>query len=330
MRGHVLLPGVDLAAPIRAEYRDYLRTWREEAITLADAGDVAMSTCLQASFVDLALHGKVVHDWLGVMDEFLTVDSAPVAYSAAYGRRLHRFDAQYLQSTVHAIHSRWWIEGLNGRTLDHDAFADRILAKKQADGLIYDRDISETILRHRMKSELTLSATQAIEILSAAGRITSAVAVTIATPLADPKTCPPLGYVTMESFRLQALTLLGHAKLFPVGLDAWVPKWETGLEYGWSDFSIADKVDAYMGTAKRTQRDKPVHSPLVACHVAALRPVLADTTRLHIETRMADYRTHLLAQPNDIPAFQMRDVTIPFGADRTPIEAICASHLMGS
>jgi hypothetical protein len=30
----------------------------------------------------------------------------------------------------------------------------------------------------------------------------------------------------------------------------------------------------------------------------------------------------------DIPAFQMRDIPIPFGADRTPIEVICASELM--
>src|ERR1035437_3772186 len=146
LRRHALLPGVDLSIPIRAEYEDYLRTWREEAITRADAGDIAMSICLQATFADLALHGKLVHDWLGVMDEFLTVDGAPVAYSAAYGKRLHRFDAQYIQSTIHAIHSRWWIETLNGRTTDHDAFADRVLAKKQSDGLIYDRDISETIL----------------------------------------------------------------------------------------------------------------------------------------------------------------------------------------
>jgi hypothetical protein len=29
----------------------------------------------------------------------------------------------------------------------------------------------------------------------------------------------------------------------------------------------------------------------------------------------------------DIPAFQMRDIPINFGADKTPIEVICSSHL---
>jgi hypothetical protein len=32
----------------------------------------------------------------------------------------------------------------------------------------------------------------------------------------------------------------------------------------------------------------------------------------------------------DIPAFQMRDVPIPFGSDLTPIKAVCASHLIAN
>src|SRR5437879_1364207 len=111
MTRHISVPDVEIEGICNAAYLDYLRVWREEAIALADAGDVAASVCHQACLVDLAVEGKIRHDWLGIMDEFLAHDGTPLAYSEAFGRRLHGFGAQYLQSTVHAIHTRWWIEG---------------------------------------------------------------------------------------------------------------------------------------------------------------------------------------------------------------------------
>lgn len=333
MLSHPMLPGVDLGSDAsHVAYDRYLRDWRESAIRKADDGVTTASICHQAILIDLVIDGRIRHDWLSVMEDLLTEGGRPVAYSAEYGKRLHKFEAQYLQSTVHSIHTRWWIAILSKPgDVDHDMFGRMILAKKRPDGLIYDLDVSETILRHRMKSELSMSAVMGAQILAKAGLLTESLSHELSTSLCDPRKVPPLGYMTCEQFRLAALRVLGHEEQFPVGIGEHIEACTHGLEHGWGDFAMASKVDAYMGTAKRTSRDKPIHSPLVACHVAVLSAKVDDpTTRRRIEDRMTNYAQYLAENPLDIPSFQMRDVPIPFGADLTPIEAICASRLIAS
>lgn len=331
MTQHIFLPGLSLEPGfIHLAYEQYLKEWREEAIQRADYGDVAASMCHQATMIDLVLFGKVRHDWLGIMDEFLMENGIPMAYSEAFGKRLHKFANQYKQSTVHAIHTRWWIEQLNDPSIvDHARFADLVLAKKQSDGLIYDRNISETVLRHRMKSELTMSMAMSVEILQAANKITEDMAINFATNITCPTKCPTLGYISMEYFRLKALQLIGKEQLFPVGIEEKIESCAEDLTVGWCDFAMKSKVDAYMGTVKRTQRDKPIHSPLIACHVSSLLKKIQDLTKKNlIYQRLIAYARYLRKDPLDIPAFQMRDIPIRFGSDRTPIEVICASFLI--
>lgn len=334
MAAHPILPGVVLGAGFsHPAYECYLRAWREQAIVDADAGRAAASVCHQATLIDLVLYGRPTHDWLSVMEDLLTDEvGRPLAYSAGFGDRLYKFEGQFLQSTVHSIHTRWWIEKLtNPEAVDHGKFADRILAKKSSDGLIIDADVSPTILRHRMKAELSMSAAMGTEILSEAGRLTDDLRFELATSLCDPRKVPPLGYMTSEQFRLAALRILGFEEQFPIGIGEHIEACKVGLDRGWGDFSMASKVDAYMGTAKRTSRDKPIHSPLVACHVAVLSAKVDDPTqRAAIMDRLTVYSRSLAENPLDIPAFQMRDVPIPFGADLTPIEAVCASHLISN
>ena len=137
--------------------------------------------------------------------------------------------------------------------------------------------------------------------------------------------------MTSEQFRLAALCTLGHEEQFPTGIGEHIEACEVGLEHGWGDFSMASKVDSYMGTGKRTSRDKPIHSPLVACHVAVLSAKVDDPAkRAAIMNRLTIYARSLAENPLDIPAFQMRDVPIPFGTDLTPIEAVCASRLIAN
>ena len=331
MVGHLLMPEVGLTAgAFLPVYADYLKQWRERAIADADKEEVAASICLQATFIDLVLNGAPRHDWLGVMDELLFADELPLAYSEAYGAKLCGFAAQYRQSTVHSIHTRWWVELLCAPDkCDHARFAKLIEAKLQSDGLFYDFDVSGTVLRHRMKSELTMSSATAAEILLAATKLDDAAALKLATNLCDQKKCPSLGYMGMEYFRLNALRTLGHEKLFPVGIEDAIVACAEGLPVGWCDFAMSGKIDAYMGTAKRTQRDKPIHSPLTARHVGSLAgQVKSEKAISEIKERYDAYRLHLTKNPMDIPAFQMRDVPIPFGADRTPIELICASAIV--
>jgi len=331
MSEHLILPKVVLVKDaINPAYDQYLKGWREEAIRRADEGDTAASICLQATLIDLVLYGKPRHAWNEVMDEYLTKDDKPLAYSEAFGKRLHKFNNQYRQTTVHAIHTRWWIERLNdSNAVDHERFATLVLNKRQEDGLIYDADVSETILRHRMKAELTLSMAMAVEILRAAGKLTGTLPLELSTSITDQRKCPALGYMSTEFFRLKALNILCHVNLFPTGIAEHVEACAEDLDVGWCDFSMKSKVDAYMGTAKRTQRDKPIHSPLIACYVAMLTEQILDADKkAKALDRLASYTRHLKRNPLDIPAFQMRDVPIRFGADKTPIEMICASHLI--
>jgi hypothetical protein len=331
MATHLMLPGVPLESGfLHPAYEQYIKEWREAAIQRADAGDVSASVCHQATLIDLVLYGTTRHGWLEIMDEFLIENGKPIAYSRAYGERLYKYGRQYLQSTVHSIHTRWWIACLvDVAAVDHSIYANLILAKKSADGLFYDFDVSKTILRHRMKSELTMSMAMAAEILSAAGMLTDVLKIELATNIVEPTKCPQLGYITSEQLRLRALKLLGHQNLFPVGVADHINACAEDLPFGWGDFAIKSKVDAYMGTAKRTARDKPIHSPLIACHVAELAQVLIDAGEKEaVLARLGEYARYMEANPLDIPAFQMRDVQIPFGADKTPIEAICASHLI--
>ena len=330
MTNHLFLPGISLQQGyINPVYIQYLKDWREDAIQHADIGDVAASVCHQAALIDLVLYGKLRHDWIGIMDEFLMENGIPVAYSVAFGRRLYGFENQLHQSTIHAIHTRWWIEDLQkAGSVDHNFFASLILDKRQTDGLIYDRDVSPTILRHRMKTELTMSMAMAAEILQAAGKLTDILPVELATDITSPTKCPTLGYMSMEYFRLKALQILDYEGLFPVGIEKHIEACAQDLQVGWCDFAMISKIDAYMGTAKRTQRDKPIHSPIIAGHVATLFGKVRDIAKkAQFTQRLNAYSCHLKTNPLDIPSFQMRDIPIRFGVDITPIEAICASFL---
>ena len=65
------------------------------------------------------------------------------------------------------------------------------------------------------------------------------------------------------------------------------------------------------------------------CQAQTLREAIDDAgASAAIEASARAYGAVLTAKPMEIPAFQMRDIAIPFGADRTPIEAICASSLL--
>lgn len=332
MSTHILMGEFSLSPGfIIPVHESYLKKWREDAIQNADKGDVAASVCMQAALIDLVIYGKINHDWIGVMDEYLMHDDIPIAYSEVFGKRLHKFDAQYLQSTIHSIHTRWWIEKLSNINSNYNKYANLILSKKQDDGLIYDKSVSETILRHRMKLELTYSMAMSVEILKSAEifKTRKELAIEIATNIVSQKKCPCLGYISMEYFRLNTLRQLNHEALFPAGISESIDLCKDGLAVGWCDFSIKSKIDAYMGTAKRTQRDKPIHSPLIACHTASLLEKVEDREKqTYHRNRLEEYCYHLKKHPMDIPSFQMRDLTIPFGADKTPIEIICASYLI--
>lgn len=332
MTAHIFLPGIRLRPiPLVPEHEKYLREWRAATLTCADDNDTCASMVLQAAFIELSTDGRLTTDWLGVFDACLTgANGRPVAYSPKFAARLYGFGHQAVQSTIAAAHTRWWLEDLrDAPTVDHGRYGQWLLEQKYRDGLLYDYDVSETTLRHRMRTELTMSLAYALEILLSAGLVDGALRDGLLASLTDARRVPPSRYMSTEYFRRRALESLGAISHFPVGeLDA-IEACATDLAVGFGDFAMTDKRDSYMGTAKRTGRDKPIHSPLSACHVTALLPFVQNAeAKARIDARLAAYSEHLRTYPLDIPAFQMRDVHVPFGSDKTPIEVLCAAHLV--
>ena len=175
-----------------------------------------------------------------------------------------------------------------------------------------------------MKSELLMSMAMGIEILDDNNLLTGHKKQFQATISSFPLThC-----LSAEYFRLRALKKLDSIELSPVGYSNMLKMCEAGE--GYCDFSLETKVDDYMGTAKRTSRDKLVHSPLASLFAIHIASACEKSVNEYVMSRVNRFREYLKKNPFDIPSFIMRDINIPFGADLTPLEIIAASAIIGS
>ena len=321
---HVLLHTIDVRSlRFAEEYRQWLTTWLQTTDEEIERGDVAASLCLQAALCEIILHGEVQRDWQGVFDEYLTDDTgAPLAYSEAFGNRVYGFAGQWRQTPIHAIYTRLWFDRLLGHEETQiGAYADFIEGFIQSDGWIYNPRVSETQIRTRMKSELLMSMAMGVEILRAAKRLKHHTASCTATLSGLPAT----GFLGAEHFRAVALELLDATQHIPVTLYQSIEECQAGE--GYSDFAVKNKVDDYMGTAKRSSRDVALHSPLSTIHALHLAEYTTPEERNRVHAQARVFAEHLTRDPLDIPAFQIRDLPIPFGTDISPIEIICAAWL---
>lgn len=323
MNSHVLIPYA-LPNNIRLipQYRKWLSDWLFNLEENIEDGIIASSQCVQAFYVECLLHGEPKLDWIGILESYLT-DSAgdPLAYSENYGRQLYQF-SQWKQSPIHAIHTHWWIHinlGLGERV---HKFEDLIAEHIQPSGWIYNPAVSVTSTKTRMKSELLMSLSMGIEIMMNAGGI---------TPLhkrlfeATLSSMPFTGYLSAEYFRLFALEKLNALHLSPTNIHTALEDCIAGQAF--CDFSVESKVDDYMGTAKRTSRDHAEHSAISSLHARAISKTIGDCPNNEVEKRLKDFAVFLIDNPFAIPAFQMRDIPIPFGADISPLEIIAAAYL---
>lgn len=323
MTEHILLPHVNLAAlQLVQQHREWLSQWLSTAERDIENEDVSASLCLQGMLSEVALYGVPQTDWCGVMAAYLTdADGIPLAYSEQYGKRLYRFNF-WLQSPVHAVHCRWFIERIClSVSRDAHKYADYITENIQPSGWIYNPDVSPTRQRHRMKSEYMMSMAMGCEILAATGRLSAHTqrfqAVLSSSPLTD--------FLSAEYFRLKALSLLESLALAPAGVTGVLAACKT--TQGFSEFAVASKVDEYMGTAKRTERDKPLSSPLVGLYANAIAEHCHNAVKTDVRNWLKAYGEHLQREPFDIQAFSIRDEDIAFGTDVSPLEILAASFL---
>jgi hypothetical protein len=320
MNTHIFLPTLTLdELTLTEEQAAWLTVWLQELETHVAAGDVAASLCLQGAISEIALHDGLRTDWLGIMDEYLKRDGNPIAYSEEYGKRLYNF-ADWIQTEVHAIHARWWIEKYLKATpsLDYVELIERLI---QPSHWIYNPAVSQTAQRKRMKSEYLMSLAMGVEILSPSAALDRNKVHFEAVLSAEPLT----GYLSAEYFRQYALQVLDKINLAPTGIDAVINSCEVGE--GYCDFDVRAKVDDYMGTAKRISRDIPVHSAISSLHALSLSELCDETEQERVRARVVNFGTHLTAHPLDIQPFKMRDIEAPFGTGLSPLEIVAASGI---
>lgn len=330
MTHHVLLYTIDIRSlSFAEEYQQWLTTWLQAADEEIERGDIASSVCLQAGLCELILHGDLQRDWQGVFDDYLTSDAGtPLAYSEIFGNRVYGFAGQWQQTPIHAIYTRLWFDRLLGQEAAHiNAYADLIEGFIQADGWMYNPKVSQTQIRTRMKSELLMSMAMGVEILHTAERLDLYRASCVATLSGLSVT----GFLSAEHFRAAALEKLDRTNQIPVNEFQVIEDCQAGK--GYSDFAVKNKVDDYMGTAKRSSRDVALHSPLSTIHALHLSEYVSPDERQRVHTQAQVFAHHLTHDPLDIPAFQVRDLPTPFGTDISPIEITCAAwlrqHMLG-
>jgi len=322
---HVFLPDLDLyTIDPRQAYREWLQRWLKEIERDLEDGNVASSLCLQGMMTELVLYKELRYDWRAIFAHYLTDEAGnPLAYSEQYGQRLYRFDSQWRQTPVHAVHTRFWVDRVyDPSTAVKPHYVQLIEGWIQPSGWIYNRDVSYTHLRTRMKSEYLMSFAMGLEIVAAADARTPREQRFTATVSSE----PPTPYLSAEYFRLRALEQLGKPHLIPGTISAVIETCQAGA--GYCDFAVSSKVDDYMGSAKRTGRDEAVHSPLAVLHAGYLARHCDTATQQAVRERIAHFRQHLVEEPLDIPAFRIRDITFPFGTDISPLEIIAAAAII--
>ncbi|MBN1874932.1 MAG: hypothetical protein JXA33_11935 [Anaerolineae bacterium] len=322
---HLFLPQIDLTAlELKSAHRAWLQEWLQSIERDLEDGNIASSLCLQGMMVEIVLYGELHYDWRALFAAYLTNEEGnPLAYSERYGKRLYRFGAQWKQTPVYAVHTRFWANRVYDPAAPVDLHYVQLLESWiQPSGWIYNRDVSYIRLRTRMKSEYTMSFAMGMEILAATGALAAHTPRFTATASNEPF----MPYLSAEYFRLRALEQLDKAHLVPNGIPDVLEICAAGK--GYCDFAVSNKVDDYIGSAKRIERDEAVHSPLAVLHAAYLARVCDTATQEAVKSRLADFRQHLQDHPLDIPAFRIRDIALLFGTDISPLEVITAAAIV--
>lgn len=322
MISHLFFPGLELKKlTLLTEHNIWLTQWLQNLEPFLDSGDVASSMCLEGALSEIILYGELRTDWLGIMDEFLTSeDGSPLSYSENYSKRLYNFN-QWNQVTVHSIHTRWWLErAVRGTSSNNlEMFMGKFI---QNDGWIYNPAVSPTNLKTRMRSEIFMSLAMATEIFYEEGTLEDK----RAKIEANASSMSLTNYVSAEFFRVLCLSILESPELIPQDLGTAIL--DCTADEGFCDFCLMNKKDDYMGSAKRSSRDSEMHSAFTTLQSAFLAGFIKDERRDQILQKVNSFVEHLQRNPMDIPAFQIRDIQIPFGDSITPIEIISATLLL--
>lgn len=318
---HALLPEVLVSnITLRSEHDFWIKDWLSKTEDEIKNGVLSSSNCVAGYIAEHLVYGKNKTDWLELMKKYLEINGLPLAYSENYGRKLFKFN-QWKQSPIHAIYARWWIE--NNLNKQNQKFQKLIMSFIQQNNWIYNPDVSPTNIKTRMRSELFMSLSMATEILVSENFQKINKNQLVASAISIPLT----GYVSSEYFRFRTLNFLGEVDQMPKGIDIVLKKCRA--EQGFADFSVEDKVDDYMGVAKRATRDKAVFSPISTLHAITLAKGCMLNNE-EIESWKEKTKNFLEKDPVCIPALHMRDLKPNFGDGPTIYEIIASAKIMQS
>lgn len=320
---YIFLPEIDLSIiSVCDEYKKWLSDWLYRLNEEMEKGIISSAECVQGVICEEIL-GQKNFNWLEIESSLLRDENdLPIAYSNEYGKKLYGFDAQWKQRPVYSIYNSYWINKFYKK--DVSIYGALIHNLIQKNGWIYNPEVSNTQIRTRMKSELLMSMAMGTEILNL-DAIDKDLSNRLEATLAS---IPATGYISAEYFRKAALENLEKMYQFPEGVDEMLKKCE--VEYGYNDFCVAEKMDDYMGTRKRTQHDRAIHTPLITTMAINLYHFFDKKSTEDVDKRIEMYADYLRKNPMDIPAFTMRDIEYPFGTGIAPLEIISASIIMSS
>lgn len=308
---------------LHPEHNAWLKKYLNLIYDNIELGLVSSSICLQGILSEICINGHPMNQWIDIMDDYLIDNDEILAYSHDYGNLLYKFESQWRQSPIYAIYTRWWIERLyNASGVSNFSFAKLIEKHIQPSGWIYNKNVSPTNISKRIKCELFMSLAMGIQILSYYNQITPYIPLFESLLSSEPLT----PYISAEYFRSMALKELDSVNLAPVSVENTLIDCQS--EFGFSDFSLKSKNDEYMGTKSRTKRDTVINSPLVSLYALEISKNYPNLTKIDVPGKLMDYGEHLYCNPLAIPAFQMREIEIPFGTDITPLELISASYII--
>ncbi len=313
-----LQPGTEIECP--EEAKEYLAEYLESVSSSIEEECLSASMLMSATYADFILNSKITENWLDIFEsQLLDGDSTPVEYTECFGKQLYKFNC-WKQTTVHSNYVWWWLSSTLGNDITEKVL-DNLTTFKQGSGWFFNKEVSCTNPRTRMKTELLMNLSLTAEIAKASDTQRTLIANLESTA----SSVPNLGFLGAEYYRAKCLSM-ENEQFQANDLEALFDACSTPI--GFSDFNVTSKKDDYMGTAKRVGRDAAIMSPIINLYAHELSPLVNDETKTKILVGVKSAMRFLEDNPLNLPGYTIRDTGFLFGSGVTPNEVISSIFLL--
>lgn len=299
-----------------------LNSYLTQAIDIAFANaeneNASASDIFSCALAEYSLKGKISSSWLEIFKSLLIDKESglPLEYNKKYSEKLWQFN-HWNQTTIHSIYVYWFLLSISDQFKNEVKSAVKMSQQLiQPSGFVYNPAVSETNLRTRMRSELFMGVCQAIEIQSNGTNQDDLKK--IYSPALQ--SINDVKYISAEFFRQKSFQFLKLQNPYFPNYNELLKN--CGLDYGFSDYDVNSKVDDYMGTAKRVNRDKSIFSPVITLMSETL------TLEKNKNPSLISAYKYLSEKPNSLPHFVVRDIEYSFGPSITVIETLATVEIL--